>query len=263
MSLFSFRPSTAVWRNTVAAAALCAFSWSTQAAQIFDSLSGQRNYDQTFVPTNNPAIAELGDIITFGGTARSLTDVNIGLTQADFTGVAPYNVDVTLSLYNVDNLLNTSLIADRTVTIIVPSKGIFEVPFDFSGLSVPNTIYYGVSLSSTQGNAADLRLGLWDYYGTGPGLNGDGQSLPVGTDPGTVVNSATSINTVVYGRLQNSPNVLRASTNNGLGNNQLSNGFTPAVEFNAIVAVPEPETYALLLAGLLVVGSTARRRAPR
>ena len=38
---------------------------------------------------------------------------------------------------------------------------------------------------------------------------------------------------------------------------------TPALRDIAVAAVPEPETYAMMLAGLLGIGWVARRRSPR
>lgn len=246
-------------RGTLAVAALGAASAGAQATIVFDSLTGANTfYNQCLACTGgNPNIAELGDIITLAGTERVLDNVSFRMAQQTFTGPNPYFADVTFSVYSVNTTtLATSLLGAVTNTIQIPSTGLFTLNYDFSSQNIilPDTIYYGISVNSAFPDANGLRVGLWDYWS--PANFGDGQTLPVGIDPGTIINGPTNVVSVVYGRLQ-AGGALVASTNGGLGTNDLSLGFTPNV---AIVAVPEPETYAMMALGLVALGAFVRRR---
>ena len=265
--------AASVIRSLLVASALTASALAAQAETIFDSNTSSSEYFGAFTlcyvcGNNSAVIAELGDIITFGGTARSLTSVNLTMAHINRAAATPaYLVDLTLSLYTVDASLNTSLLASRTGTYSIPafpaqSAWLLATPFDFTGVVVPNTIYYGLSYSSADPSANSLAFALWDYFRAGAPYYGDGQSLPAGSDPGTVVSGPASVTSIVYGRLASNSALLVSSTNNGLGtgNGNLPNsGFTPTIQFQAI-AVPEPAPYVMYGAGLLTLALIVRRR---
>lgn len=230
---------------------------SAQTAVVFDSLSqAQRFYSQCFVCTDAPAVQELGDIVTLAGTERMLQTITLGLEQDIKTSTVPYDLRLTLGLYNVDAGLQTSLIASRTVDFTVPDSGLYDVAISFRGVVVPNTFYYGVSAVSTSPQLAALRLTLWDYFDTS--LYGDGQSVPVGTDDGTQVFGLDQVSSQVYVRLASDPTRLRVAGNDGWGDS-LKSGFTPALQIIAS-PVPEPKSLALFLVGGLAMVLIGWRR---
>jgi hypothetical protein len=247
---------------------------AAHAETIFDSftvpagsITGAHNYDQCYTcPSPVPSMVELGDIITFGGSDRAVTSVTVAMNQAKTTaGITPYDLTMQMTLYTVNQTtLQVSPIASSSVDVRLLGEGIFSLPFAFNNVVVPNTIYYGLSFSSTSPFVDNLRFSLWDYWATSAG--GDGQVLPVGSDPGTVVGGARNVATIVYGRLAANPLLLQQVVGGGpgiSGGANLTQGFTPAVR---VVAAPVPEagTAAMLAAGLLgVAGVAARRRRAR
>lgn len=243
------------WRRTAVVVAAASVAMGAQAAVVFDSLTGaQLRYNQCFLCEGAPDIAEVGDIITLAGTDRKLTNIAIILEQDRTLPILPYQVQVSLGVYSVDSGLLTTLIASRTSTYDLPVEGLYEMKFNFKGVTVPDTFYYGISVASASDQVANLRLSLWDYFG--PADDGDGNALPLGTDPGTEVFASNDVSSVSYARMAGDLTVLRVIGADGWGE-ELASGFTPAIQ---ISAVPEPETASLFLAGGLALCSMVRRR---
>jgi len=108
---------------------------------------------------------------------------------------------------------------------------------------------YASSIGSTT-DAAAFQLALWD-------LAKDDGNLSSGS-----VRSTGSTNTTVLG----SANSMIAAAKSGAGPAQYSfslytsNTAQDYVVATSVTAVPEPETYAMLLSGMCLLGFTARRR---
>lgn len=235
---------------------------SAQTAVVFDSLSqSQRYYSQCFVCSDAPAVLELGDIVTLAGTERVLRTITLGLEQDIQTSTVPYQLEVTLGLYEVDATLQTSLIASRTVDFEIQDSGHYDLTINFRGVVVPNTFYYGVSAASASPQLAALRLTLWDYFDQAAPYYGDGPSLPVGTDDGTKVFGPDQISSQVYVRLGSDPTRLIVAGYDGWGES-LTEGFTPALQIIAS-PVPEPKSLALFLVGGAVMVLMAWRQGKR
>ena len=231
-------------------------------------------YAECFVCTGLAKKTELGDIITFGGTSRQLSDVNVTLNSAGIFGNGvsyAFNVDLTLYTVNTNTGLTAPIAGGkRTVQQTLNFVGSnFDVNFEFGGLTVPNTIYYGLSvyaLSPTdplfnQALTDAIGLSLWDLGPSSP--TQDGLVPLIGDD--TLVNpliqgSQTRMFGRVAGDLQTS--TLKVSNLGGPFNlpsgPDLSSYFTGNVQFNA--TVPEPQTYLLVAFGLLAIGGLYKKR---
>lgn len=255
-------PAANAWKRAVVGLSLAGLAWGANAQVVFDSITGgQKYFNQCIGCSDAPSVVEVGDIITLAGESRQLTSIAINMEQTSFA--AAYDATATLSLYAIDNALATTFIASRTATFTVGSTGLYQLNFGFSGsvVTVPDTFYYGVSLSSASAQVADLRFSLWDFQAAGAPLYGDGPSLPVGTDPGTVTYTDGTAQGTVYARLLNQTSVqLFDSQLNFGGGDFLLSGLTPSIQ---ITAVPEPGPAALLLAGSLALGYMSWRRSSR
>jgi hypothetical protein len=166
--------------STLAAFAAAAIAIPAQGVAIYDSVPAP-------LPPNVPSLgyqatqtAEFGDLIQFGGTGRTLTQIKLVMSDwalaSTYGSMSPtWNHPITLNLYN----LNTSdpfpapgtLIATQTNTYAIPwrpeadptcpggtawraSDGncyngyAFEITFDFTGTTVPDQIIYGVAYNT-------------------------------------------------------------------------------------------------------------------
>ncbi len=156
---------------------------------------GQVIYDSTVspLPGNLPSVGpeayafnELGDGVTFAGTARNLRAVTVTLSSwgcqsghwysgdCVTTPGATFNIDITFNIYNAGDPLPGAQIATRTQTFAVPyrpsadpsctggrwkeaASGICynglanNITFDFSSLNVvlPNAAVYGIVYNTT------------------------------------------------------------------------------------------------------------------
>ena len=138
---------------------------------------------------------------------------------------------------------NSSSVYQDLGTQVVDSSG---AVFNFMG-------YFSLNVSDTQIKAYDF---VFSSYWTPSPFNGfvvtnltNSFSGGYTVDPSTTMSGLTN------------PNVTLMSPNSvGVNWNGLSFNEKTVVTLNAVSAVPEPETYALMLAGLGLVGTIARRR---
>jgi hypothetical protein len=250
-------------KYSFAATTLALFSWTAQAqSTVYDSLTDARLLNTVGLSANN--LQEFGDLISFAGTDRLLNTVELGVTQFNYVGFQPYDVTMTLNLYETSN--TTTPFATSQVIFNIDQAGLYEpIPFDFSGTNVvlPDTIFYGISYDTSKNSALPpgpydaLNIAQWCYC-LPPG--GDGRAIPIGVDVGNAGSiAAGTFQSFVYGR--------KNGTWAALGANDGLNGVTPAIRFYAdsttVAPIPEPETYALMLAGLIAVGVAARRKNKR
>lgn len=172
-------------------------AWPAAAGVIYDSIPG-------LLPPNVPSLgyqatgtSEFGDMVDFGGTTHDLTHVTVVLSAQ--AAASAYNAQgpswehaITLNLYSVDNSGTLPelgpLIATRTATFDIPwrpeadstcagwraldgycySGLAFTVSFNFTGITVPDQIVYGVAFNT-------------DDWGYNPiGLPGPYESLNLG-----------------------------------------------------------------------------------
>jgi hypothetical protein len=114
------------------------------------------------------------------------------------------------------------------------------------------------------GSAAPAALQIGTYSGSGVGLSQSGDAVNIFTSTGTLVTRVDFGATSAFVTLDNAIGAdnVTISTLSAAG---VHGAFTSASgnqlgSPGLIAAVPEPSTYALLLAGLALVGTTARRR---
>lgn len=226
-------------------------------------------FTQTFASSFDPlnpegepseAIFSVGDKIALTpNTGRALTGITVGLVK--YANTQSATVQMTVSLYDAisPNGPNGLLASLSTSNITLSAVGNlnnpaaigrqFNIQLPVSGsaqFNLPDTFYYMVSLSN---RPAGLGVLLYDYY-YDTGL--------IGTDLGTVQDDNGDYTTIVYGQIASAGAITSAlgTVNTGL----LSDGFTPAVQFEVATPVPEPTTLVMMLAGLLGLGALARKR---
>lgn len=164
------------------------------------------------------------DVSAFNATSATGTSGGIGWTLTTSSIWAPLSItNGTAAFTALDGKLTDSLHLSRdfTITFDQPIDKLFVVVSNNDKLDAPN---FGLVPTFTQGITVN---------GTQLNLN----SLAGGVVIYEGINSLTFTNT---------------------NNNGVLDGYNLA--FHAVAAVPEPETYALMLAGIAAVGFVARRR---
>lgn len=138
-----------------------------------------------------------------------------------------------------------------------PAQGAFTDRWNFTfpttgALASANTISITIGDSSITG----LGLRLFSLTGT-PAANGSLQGLGLGTLLGTGTSTSAGI---TLNNIALTPGQRYAYVVSGTDVSSTNGGFYTMTA--SASPVPEPETYALFLAGLAAVGFVARRRAP-
>ena len=235
---------------------------AANAAVIFDNTPAP-------LPANVPSLgyqanqtSEFGNEISFAGTDRNLANVQIVMSdqanQSDWPGVGNatgYDEPITLNFYNPGSGTSVgTLIASRTETVHVPwhtpngASGIaFPVNFDFTGVTVPDTVIFGVAYNT-------------ETYGANPiGVPGPYISLNYG-----VAVVAPSVGTDVnpddeYWNTSRASNYADGGTA-GVGIFREDTGWAPDAAIIQVNAVPEPTSIVMLALGSLALLLHRRRR---
>jgi hypothetical protein len=215
------------------------------------------------LPVNVPSLgyqatqtAEFGNEISFAGTDRDITNVQITMSdwakQSDWAGVGDatgFDHPITLNFYNPGTGTGVgSLIASKTEIVHVPwhdpSNGFsgtaFNVSFDFSGTTLPDTVIYGVAYNT-------------ETWGANPiGAPGPYESLNYG-----VIDTAPSVGTDLdpdnaYWNTSTAGNYTDGGTA-GVGIFREDTGWTNETPIIQVNAVPEPASLGLLSVGGLAL----------
>jgi hypothetical protein len=294
MTIFTFSlPRTAI---TLAA---CALAGAAQATVVYDStrqtplppnVSSQAYQAQQ--------VSEFGDHVILAGTQRQLTTVtmtmsnwayqSIYLSDPRYGGANQNNAgflhNLTANLYGVDHSTATpgvgALLTSLTEAKLIPWRAepstscsaitpgganpytsggscwnglAFSVTFDFSAANIvlPNEVIFSMA-HNTQN------------YGASPiGVNGPYNSVNFAYNSTTTVGMDAEADAIFW-------NTTRPGNNttgiNGVFSRDQDNsangwlGYAPAFQINAVAAVPEASSVALMLAGLGVVGVLATKR---
>ncbi|MEQ1692373.1 MAG: PEP-CTERM sorting domain-containing protein [Gemmatimonas sp.] len=221
---------------------------------------------------------EWGDHIQFqAGTSRTLADARVVMSnwarRSEYLSTSwdvpnGFTVPITFTIYAVGNgTAPGAVIATRTVDQLIawrpeancPTGGTGwlaadnncyngfaqNISFDFTGVVVPEEIVFGVAFNTQ----------TWGYSPNG--VAGPYNSLNVGAVTNVTTGTRMTPDDTYWA------NKLGASSNNGVFLRDVGgwapNG--PMVEFRAVTTVvPEPSTYALMIAGLCAIVVMARRR---
>lgn len=216
---------------------------------------------------------EFGNLINFAGTYRDLTSVTVLMSDwalAPTLDSPPWNMDLTLNLYNNSGPIAGPSFASRTQTFAIPWRPVadptcadqsqwkagngscysgfaFTVAFDFTGTTVPDQIIYGLAFNTqTAGYHPTGTEGPYNFLNFGLAVAGPS----VGSDV---------VPTTAYWNTAYAPFYTDGGTG-GVGIFRLDTAWEPysgAVTFDA---VPEPATCLLFGTGLLCMGLVRRRR---
>jgi hypothetical protein len=213
--------------TAVACLAVSAFMGSTSAQQIiYDNSSsslGQRTGEGN---------TEVGDVVNFGGTARTISQVQF---EYFLTPASSGNETGQFFMYNVgaNGLPSTLLYSSPTFNLTGTSgSGFGQIKIDNLSVNVPDTIAWTVSFSGLEGSES---AGLLFYN---PPTVGSSPTF----DPGDGTQHDFFLTHNVTGwHVLDTPNLV----------DNLGARFT---------AVPEPSTIALFVGGLATMGLIRRRK---
>jgi len=152
------------------------------------------------------------------------------------------------------------------------TDGLLSFDIDFSSLA-PMTLNYTIDAADLIGGSLSFNALLANFLGNA-GFEGLSFSLSTGTfgNLGTVTPQFGAVSAINFNGSNASvnfsqPEFLDVAIGNSLNNGGVNwsiNGLNAGDSLSiTVAAVPEPETYALLLSGLGMVGWLSRRRRPQ
>ena len=200
--------------------------------------------------THRLASLSLSLLALLAGTAAR-ADTNL-LANGDFESFAPQVADGTYTTISAGSTLGAWTVSGMSVDLIRNAYGaINNVSIDLAGTPGPG--YIAQSFNAVAGTTYTL---AWDYF-----KNGDGSTLTVGFGGNSTDYAAPA--GVTHASLDWTASVSGLQT---LTFGTASNGVQGPVLDNVTLSampVPEPDSYALLLAGLGCMAWVARRRQAR
>ena len=136
-------------------------------------------------------------------------------------------------------------------------KNVFTTGFNFGGT--------GIFMPNIYGNiAADFTAGVLTFSALDFGGEFNGQQFNLAPDGGVgnvTVETLSDLGDGNYGVVVRYVSTIQGGTFDGFQANwRLEGTFGPLTPSAVVPSIPEPETYAMLLAGLGLVGVAARRR---
>lgn len=151
------------------------------------------------------------------------------------------------------------------------TDGLLSFDIDFSSFA-PTTLSYTIDAADLLSGSLSFNAVLRNYVGTGfegysfslsSGLFGNLGTVWPGFDTNSVIDFNGANASVTFSSLAFLDTAIGNSLDNG-GTDWLIGGLNAGDSLSiTVTAVPEPETYALLLSGLGMVGWLTRRRRPQ